>query len=209
MSQWKNDDSAANSVIWGTAQLDQTVNSANRDLLFGNTTADAYYTGATHGQYGVDVTEQQAARGSGADRGAHAGWNLKTEGSGGRAGRVHIETLVAMRSMTGDAEDITFPDLGIQILTQPVSGSGSSTGDEQVTFTVVADSAPPGTGLTYLWRFANNDAVVDDLTHSDPTLASLTVDANTANNGEGYYVEISAAGATNVVSDSVTITVTA
>ena len=29
---------------------------------------------------------------------------------GGRAGRVHYETLVAMGSMTGDAEDTIFPD---------------------------------------------------------------------------------------------------
>ena len=27
---------------------------------------------------------------------AHAGWNLKTTGSGGRAGRVQFETLVAL-----------------------------------------------------------------------------------------------------------------
>ena len=27
---------------------------------------------------------------------AHAGWNLKTTGSGGRSGRVQFETLVAL-----------------------------------------------------------------------------------------------------------------
>jgi hypothetical protein len=34
-----------------------------------------------------------------------AGWNLRKEGSGGRAGRVHYECLVAMGSMTGDGAD--------------------------------------------------------------------------------------------------------
>lgn len=43
--------------------------------------------------------------GIGSSFGAHAGWNLRTVGTGGRAGRVTYETLVAMGSMTGDASD--------------------------------------------------------------------------------------------------------
>jgi hypothetical protein len=41
---------------------------------------------------------------------AHAGWVLRTVGSGGRAGRVQYETLVAMGSLTGDAEDTVMKD---------------------------------------------------------------------------------------------------
>lgn len=41
------------------------------------------------------------------NKGVHAGWVLRTEGTGGRAGRVQIETLVAMGSMTGDGADDT------------------------------------------------------------------------------------------------------
>lgn len=43
---------------------------------------------------------------------AHAGWNLRTVGTGGRAGRVTHETLVAMGSMTNatDDEDVVFKD---------------------------------------------------------------------------------------------------
>jgi hypothetical protein len=41
----------------------------------------------------------------------HAGWVLRTVGSGGRAGRVQYETLVAMGSITGDGSDDTIlPD---------------------------------------------------------------------------------------------------
>ena len=41
----------------------------------------------------------------------HAGWVLRTVGTGGRAGRVFTETLVAMGSMTSDASDDTvLPD---------------------------------------------------------------------------------------------------
>ena len=41
---------------------------------------------------------------------AHIGWVKKTIGTGGRAGRVHYETLVAASSITGDSEDLATPD---------------------------------------------------------------------------------------------------
>lgn len=42
---------------------------------------------------------------------AHAGWITRTVGTGGRAGRVTTEVLVAMGSMTGDgSDDIVLPD---------------------------------------------------------------------------------------------------
>lgn len=42
---------------------------------------------------------------------SHAGWNVRTVGSGGRAGRVQYETLVAMGSITGDgSDDDVLPD---------------------------------------------------------------------------------------------------
>ena len=41
---------------------------------------------------------------------AHIGWVKKTVGTGGRAGRVHYETLVAASSISGDAEDVATPD---------------------------------------------------------------------------------------------------
>lgn len=41
---------------------------------------------------------------------AHAGWVLRTVGTGGRAGRVQYETLVAMGSMSSDSDDTVFKD---------------------------------------------------------------------------------------------------
>jgi|LakMenEpi03Aug12_release.lakeMendotaPanAssembly.Ray.scaffolds.fasta_scaffold00300_60 hypothetical protein len=42
---------------------------------------------------------------------AHAGWVVRTVGTGGRAGRVNYETLVAMGTITGDqADDTEFKD---------------------------------------------------------------------------------------------------
>jgi hypothetical protein len=49
--------------------------------------------------------------GNNGTRAAHAGWNIKTTGSGGRAGRVTMETLVALSNVVGDgSDDITLPD---------------------------------------------------------------------------------------------------
>lgn len=41
---------------------------------------------------------------------AHAGWVRRIVGTGGRAGRVQMETLVAMGTIAGDAEDQVFKD---------------------------------------------------------------------------------------------------
>jgi len=48
---------------------------------------------------------------SGAEHATHIGWNIKTVGSGGRAGRVQYETLVAISEVKGDgSDDISLPD---------------------------------------------------------------------------------------------------
>lgn len=50
--------------------------------------------------FGVDPAETTAS-----DEVTHAGWVKRTVGTGGRNGRVQVETLVAMGSMTTDATD--------------------------------------------------------------------------------------------------------
>ena len=90
MSSWSITDAASGAPLWAAQQLNAEGSSANRTSLFENTTADTFITGATHGLFNYDDTETQ----SGAI--AHTGWNLKTTGSGGRAGRVQYQTLVAM-----------------------------------------------------------------------------------------------------------------
>ena len=67
-----------------------------------------------HSVTGVTATGA-AALGSGSGSGANVagpGWVKRTQGSGGRAGRVHYETLVAMSSISGDdnRDDTVFPE---------------------------------------------------------------------------------------------------
>jgi hypothetical protein len=69
--------------------------------MFGNTTQNAFRSGVAVGVFGVGANSGGAAGVEAAvtKSVAHAGWVLRTVGSGGRAGRVQYETLVAMGSL--------------------------------------------------------------------------------------------------------------
>lgn len=88
--------------------------SANGEVLYANTTASAFVPDLSIGTFGVDAVEAGIVANSEGTLVTHAGWVLRKEGTGGRAGRVHYETLVAMGSMTGDGgvvnDDLVFPD---------------------------------------------------------------------------------------------------
>lgn len=207
MSQWKNDDSAANSVIWAVAQYGKTANSTTQSDFFGNTTANAFVAGITAGQFGIDTNEQTAAREAGS-RPAHSGWVVRTVGQGGRAGRVQYETLVAMGSMTGDAEDTVFPDRVIVISTQPANDTANTTASETATFTVTAATVPAGGTLVYQWSYANGDTIQAGANVGNTTQATLTVNSAVETANVSYKVELSSTGATNVTSSNATLTIT-
>ncbi len=207
--QWGNTDDAANSVLWAAAQLKVPANTDNQTALFGNTTADAFVTGATVGQFGVDVNEAIAARDGANTKAAHAGWVLRTVGSGGRAGRVHNEVLIAMGSMTGDAEDAVFPDFKLRVTSQPSNATGDISNNDIVLFTVVGASRPTGATLAYKWQKWNGSAfadISDAGAYSNSATASLAVLANTASNGEIYRVQLSTTGAANAISANAVLT---
>jgi len=83
--------------------LSETKNGANIDIAETRTTA----TGQVHTITG-ETAVVQAVIGGTKNRGvAHTGWVLRTEGSGGRAGRVQYEVLVA-GGITSDGSDDQF-----------------------------------------------------------------------------------------------------
>jgi hypothetical protein len=89
-----------------TLSLATTVDNANATTPVVITLTDG--SGGNHTLTGTTATGS-AALGTG--NYTHAGWVKRTVGTGGRAGRVHYETLVAMSSISGDASDDTeFPD---------------------------------------------------------------------------------------------------
>lgn len=213
MANWGNTDDAANSVLWATTQVKLTPNTDNQANLYTNTTADAFISGLTVGQFGVSGGEAQALRAGANTKVAHAGWVLRTVGSGNRAGRVQNETLVAMKTITGDgSDDAVIPDFKLSITTQPSSLTMNSSSTSNVaTFTVVAGNIPSGATLTYKWQkwggssFGN---ITDAGAYSNSATASLVVLSNTATTGEIYRVQVGATGAANVVSTNAVITIT-
>lgn len=222
MAQWGNNDAASNSAIFATMQVGKEVSVAERNALFGNTTADAYQAGQTIGQYGVSGNEIRTARADGRAKAASPGWALRTEGTGGRAGRVQYETLVAFshNSMTGDAaDDLVLEDFNLSISASPGDGSGSSSGNEQVTFAVVVNTYPTGfTGqAAYSWEYTTTPgdtgtfATADGVSgFSGATGDVLTVDANTVADGTLVRCVVTATGSNDTgTSGNATLTVTA
>jgi hypothetical protein len=155
--------------------------------------------------FGVDTTEVVVEASQGTPV-THAGWVLRTEGSGGRAGRVFQETLVAMGSMTGDLEDVKIQDLNIVIGTQPSDLEVEA--GEEASFTVAATTVPSGGTITYLWQVSTDGATWNSATGTN-NAATYTIASTSGEDGYRYRCLLNATGATQVVSSIATLTVTA
>ena len=90
MSSHTNKDNAAGAPLWSVAAIRRACTAAERTDLFNDSTANNFITGVTMGLFNYKDSETQGGKI------AHAGWNLKTTGSGGRAARVSYECLVAL-----------------------------------------------------------------------------------------------------------------
>ena len=100
----------------GTSNRISLATTRNRAIAGTKITITAVGTGSSHTLIGQTPTAT-ATLGMGtpgvtvgASEVSHIGWVKKTIGTGGRAGRVFYETLVAASSITGDAEDLATPD---------------------------------------------------------------------------------------------------
>ena len=89
MSSHTNVDEAAGAPLWAVEAIRKEKTNANRTDLFNDATANNFISGVTIGRFNYKDSETTSAM-------AHAGWNLKTTGSGGRAGRIQYETLVCL-----------------------------------------------------------------------------------------------------------------
>jgi len=176
---------------------------------------------ASHGQpglvYGVDTGELQAERAAGAHP-THSGWVRRVVGTGGRAGRVQYETLVAMgrtAAEMGDLEDTVFEDYLITIATQPADATANGAASEVATFSVGASSVPDTT-LTYTWYYTtevgNTDSYAlasnSSIFTTNATSGDLEVQSNSVTTGTMLRVVVSATGADSVTSSGATLTVT-
>ena len=88
-------------------------NAANAVVIDLTTTGQStQYFNIVAGVRATAVSSRGLSQGqSGAEHATHIGWNLKTVGAGGRAGRVQFETLVALANPIGDgSDDLSLPD---------------------------------------------------------------------------------------------------
>jgi hypothetical protein len=197
--------------LWSNKDEDVSAPKHTVDIVTGNTGVQAYQV-TTTGTWGVDTNEARAKNVNG-----HAGWILRTVGTGGRSGRVSEETLVAMGSMSTDGDDDNvYPDATLTIVTQPSNASvvANTEGSNTASFTFGVTSTPDAT-ITYQWQYDDSGtwANVEDDTPANTTYTGATsatlvviptdVDANTAK----YRVTASSTGAASVTSANVVLTV--
>jgi hypothetical protein len=209
MSSWGNNDNAANAPYWavnstivnaaGAKSVNAAPTAANVALLYGNTTADVYTTNSTIGLFLVDAQESLATHAQ------HSGWVLRTTGSGGRAGRVQNEVLVALSNVIGDGDAQQYANVTISLaaLTDASVLANATYYANTVSFTVtptlVGNTAAT---LTYQWQYvpseggawANVPANTVPIRHDGRTGATLfAMPGTTANTGSKYRVIVTAA----------------
>lgn len=165
--------------------------------------------------FGVDTAEARSARAGGSTKSAHSGWVRRTVGTGGRAGRVQTEVLVATGSISGDAEDTAFTDYALRFTLQPVAASGNSSANESVDYEVDSASTPAGASITYLWQYTTDPGNTATFAttvavggFSGQTSNTLTVNSAVIADGTLVRARISATGANNVFSNNALLTVT-
>ena len=163
MSSWGNNDNAANAPHWAVNSTLTTVDAqpvgtrptaANVALLYGNTTPNVYTTGETIGLFGVDANEEKVAKSSVKVAPAHSGWVLRTTGSGGRAGRVTQEVLVALNTMSGDGDGQVYANVSINLVVPSNASVVHNTGGANSVNVTVTPTLTGNTSaaLTYQWQ---------------------------------------------------------
>lgn len=189
MSQWKNDDSAANSPLWVASSVNKTVNTANRDAMFGNVTPSAFVNNQVVGVFGVSAAEAGVANGTVHSenivfrkRGSGYAANANITVSGGSfattpAGNAHANS-------TGRIDNILFSNNGVGVVQAP-----SIVVDPPAAVTFNALTAVSNTAETIAIATANSKFLAGDV------VQYLVAAGNTAigglSNGSLYYVAFS------------------
>ena len=177
----------------------------NGDALYANTTVGEFVDNLAVGVFAVDSVEMIQPEAA-ASKPAHTGWILRTAGTGGRAGRIQTEVIVAggIGAETGDTNDDTvYVDRTITISVQP-QDDDSATGSS-VEFSVTA-AASPTTTLTYLWQVSTDSGANWSSASGTNNATTYTIADNTGLDGNQYRVRISADGATTIFSSAATLT---
>jgi hypothetical protein len=206
MSSWGNNDNAANAPYWAVNSTivnatNTKINAsaptaANVALLYANTTADVYTVGETIGLFGVDVQEATVA-----GNGAHTGWVLKTTGSGGRAGRVQQEVLVALSTLNTDGDAQVYANVSITLTALGSKSVVAGGGNTAVFTTTPSLTGNTSATLTYQWQVDDTGTWTNvangtpaNTTYAGGTTGTLTITPTDVDaDGYKYRVIVTAA----------------
>ena len=154
---------------------------------------------------GVDIAEAVAGRAKGLRL---PGWNThRTYTDAQGKTRVKTECLVAMSSMTLDAEDTVAVDLFIKINTQPVAQSVVA--GATATFSLSAQVMPSGSIATYQWQVQDTAGTTWTNVGTNAPTYTTGVTSVVGDNGDKYRCVLTATNALPVTSKAVKLTVTA
>ena len=202
MPLWGLNDAASNSVIWAPSQVGKAPTRAEANLMYGNTTPNAYFNGVTIGMYGVSGAEASATGGSVAEiiiTSAGSGYNANatvtiTDSSGVNA------TANAEANATGRIAAINISNTGSGYTTTPtvtvaapnsLAFSGNSTG------VVVGNSTVKGfilLGSANVALLANGDQVTYFVGAGNTVIGGLA-------NNTTYYVTVANSTAIQLSAD--------
>jgi hypothetical protein len=195
-----NQDSANNMPRWisqkNKIRAKGTVGNANRAAAFGNTTPNIW------GVFAVDEKEAAAN-----PQFAHAGIIAKRVGSGGRAGRIQTEVLIAGSTYgKNDFDGAAIAD-GKVTLDSTRPSNKAVTAPAGTTLSVVPTFRPVSAGATatYLWEQTTNGGtswttVTNTGVFSGATTATVTISNTTGMNNYQYRCTVSVVNGVSKVS---------
>ncbi len=202
MPLWGLNDTASNSVIWAPSQVGKAPTRAQANLLYGNTTPNAYFNGVTVGMFASDTAET-AATGSGV-----AEIVITSAGSGYTANAVVTITSSAGVNATANAEanatgriaTINITEVGsgyTQTPTVTVAAPAALTFSGNSTGVVVGNSTVKGfilLGTANVALLANGDTVTYLVGASNTAIGGLA-------NNTTYYVTVANSTAIQLSAD--------
>lgn len=185
MSQWGSSDAASNSVIWAPANKKQAPTRTNANLMYGNTTSNAYGDGQIVSMLAVDRIESGVGAGgiiriniTNAGSGYSANATVTISGGGGDDGAANTTVTI------GKVTAVSIANAGSSYETNPTVVIAAPTA---VTFN--GNSAISNTADTIAITTANSIFVAGDkVTYA---VAAGNTAANGLVSGSTYYISFS------------------
>lgn len=203
MPLWGLSDAASNSVIWAPSQVGQAPTRANANALYGNTTPNAYFQGATVGMYAVDGTETSITATNIAEiviTSAGSGYTANATVTFAPAAATTNATANASSNATGRISAINIANNGVGYSEAPtvtISAPAALTFSGNSTGVVVGNSTVKGfilLGTANVALLANGDQVTYSVSVGNTAIGGL-------DNGVTYVVTVANSTAIQLSAD--------